>query len=305
MIVRDNMSVWTTLTTLTGSVLPQVTPKVLFMSAWATIVVAIHAFGWATFVSINPAALTLLGAILAIATGFRNSAAYDRWWEARKLLGLVVIDTRSLARLSSNYIVGPDDGMQRRMALRCIAFGQVLADFLRGLPIREETAKYLPPDECHALKNSRNGPNRLLDFFSRDIAQAVGAGRLAPEIALAFEDRVASLSVGSASAERTKTTPIPFIYSLGIHRVCYIFCFLLPLGLTETNRYWTILLTAIISYSFFGLDAIGEEMSKPFSRSPHALPLDAIATVIEINILQSLGDEDVPAWPKPTRFVLN
>lgn len=299
------MSVWTTLTTGTGSVLPQVAPKVLFMSAWATVVVAIQALGWIAFVSINPTALTLLGAILAIATGFRNSAAYDRWWEARKLLGLVVIDTRGLARLSSNYIAGPDDGTQRRMALRCIAFGQVLADFLRALPMREDTAKYLSPDEHQALETSGNAPNSLLDFFSRDIAQATAAGRLDPMMALAFEERVASLSVGSASAERTKTTPLPFIYSLGIHRVCYAFCFLLPLGLTETNGYWTIPLTAIISYSFFGLDAVGEEMSKPFSRSSHALPLDAIATVIEINILQSLGEAEVPAWPKPTGFILN
>ncbi len=299
------MSVWTILTTLTGSVLPQIAPKVAFMSLWATLVVVLQQFGWTAFLSINPLALTLLGAILAIATGFRNSAAYDRWWEARKLLGLVVIDTRGLARLSSNYLVGSDDGMQRRMALRCIAFGQVLADFLRGLPIRQETAKYLQDDERQALQASRNAPNRLLDFFSRDIAQAIATGRLSPELALAFEERVASLSVGSASAERTKTTPIPFIYSLGIHRVCYIFCFLLPLGLVETTGYWAIPLTAIISYSFFGLDAIGEEMSKPFSHSPHALPLDAIATVIEINILQSLGETEVPSWPTPTRFILN
>ena len=76
-------------------------------------------------------------------------------------------------------------------------------------------------------------------------------------MARSLEDRVASLSIGSASAERTKTTPMPFLYSLGVHRVAYVFCFLLPFGLVENTGYWAPLLIGIISYIFFGLDAIG------------------------------------------------
>ena len=42
--------------------------------------------------------LTLLGSALVVLISFRNSSAYNRWWEARTLWGAMVNNSRSFAR---------------------------------------------------------------------------------------------------------------------------------------------------------------------------------------------------------------
>ena len=112
------------------------------------------------------------------------------------------------------------------------------------------------------------------------------------------------LMTGFAGAERTKATPMPFVYTLLIHRTAYIFCLLLPFGLADSSGYWTPLLAAVISYAFFALDAIGDDLSVPFGDHDYCVPLDAIGRAVEINILQSFDDRDIPEPLKPQNYVL-
>ncbi len=42
--------------------------------------------------------LTLLGSALIVLISFRNSSAYNRWWEARTLWGSMINNSRSFAR---------------------------------------------------------------------------------------------------------------------------------------------------------------------------------------------------------------
>lgn len=41
---------------------------------------------------------TLLGSALVVLISFRNSSAYNRWWEARIAVGAMVNNLRSFAR---------------------------------------------------------------------------------------------------------------------------------------------------------------------------------------------------------------
>jgi putative membrane protein len=52
---------------------------------------------------------------------------------------------------------------------------------------------------------------------------------------------------------------------------------------------------AIVAYTFFGLDALGDEIEEPFGLEPNDLPLDAICRAIEIDLRSALCDADVPA----------
>ena len=49
-------------------------------------------------ISIATTEVSMLGVALSILMGFRVSSAYDRWWEARKIWGSVVNNSRSLTR---------------------------------------------------------------------------------------------------------------------------------------------------------------------------------------------------------------
>ena len=305
MIVRNTPTVWQVFFVLRGSLVQQILPQITFVAGLSLLVVTLQRIGVTRVTQIPALALSVIGAALAIFAAFRNAAAYDRWWEARKLLGLIVIDARSLARQALAYIATvPGDDVPRRIGLRCIAFAYVVRDFLRGQPIGDDTARYLSPEEGAALAISRNPPTRLLQYFSADVAAVLAAGRLSPQMAKTLEDRVQSMTMAFGSAERTKGTPMPFVYTLLIDRTAYLFCFLLPFGLADSSGWWTPLLAAIVSYAFFGLDAIGDELSQPFSSSSNGMPLDALARVIEINVLESLGEKNLPEPLRPKDFLL-
>ncbi|HEY3262859.1 MAG TPA: bestrophin family ion channel [Pseudonocardiaceae bacterium] len=303
MIVRDKPAFWEVFFILRGSVVLQVTPLIGAVAGSSLIVVILQRAGVTHITAISPLALSLIGGLLAIVASFRNTSAYDRWWEARKVTGLVVVDCRNLAREAPAYITETGDELSRRMALRCIAFMYAVRDFLRDIPVSDDLVRYLQPDELAAVQASKNRPNRLLGYLTRDIATALAENRVSDQLAKLLEERVNALSLAFAGAERTKVTPMPYVYTLGVHRMAYLFCLLLPFGLADSSGYWTPLLVAIISYAFFGLDAIGDELSMPFM-SAHGLPLDAMSRVVEINILESLGETDLPAPLQPKRYVL-
>jgi len=46
---------------------------------------------------------SVLGTALAFFIGFTNNQSYDRWWEARKIWGALVNDSRTWSRQILNY----------------------------------------------------------------------------------------------------------------------------------------------------------------------------------------------------------
>ena len=82
---------------------------------------------------------TILGTALAFFIGFNNNQAYDRWWEARKIWGAVVNDSRTWARQMIYYTSTNDSEeknelikIRRRSVYRHIAFLYALKENLRG-----------------------------------------------------------------------------------------------------------------------------------------------------------------------------
>ncbi len=117
-----------------------------------------------------------------------------------------------------------------------------------------------------------------------------------------LEERLTSLSTILAACERIHNTPLPFAYNLLLHRTAYIYCFSLPFGLVTSLGIMTPFVTAIIAYTFFGLDALGEELEDPFGTSAHDLALTTMSYNIEINLLETLHEENLPYPIKPDGY---
>jgi len=304
-IVRDRLAPWEVFLVVRGSVVPRIAPQIAAVAALSVLVVWAQQHGWFVLVPVAPIALSTIGAALSIFAAFRNAACYERWWEARKLMGLIVIEARSLVRLARCHITSdPRDDTAGRIASRSIAFGYLTRDLLRDKPSGDEGLHHLAEEERASIRAARNAPNRVLDAISRDIARGAADGRIAPQMVLALEERIAGLCHALTSLERIRATPMPFAYTLLLHRTAYLFCFLMPFGLAASAGWWTPLLTALVSYTFFGLDAMGEELGSPFVLSANCLPLDAIARALEISIRESMGETALPEAIKPERYFL-
>ena len=63
-------------------------------------------------------------------------------------------------------------------------------------------------------------------------------------------------------------------------------------------------MVAIVSYTFFGLDALGEQLETPFGTGQNALPLSAMTRGVEIDIREMMGERTLPDEAWPVDFVL-
>lgn len=291
MIVRGPVGTLGMLFAVRGSVLPQIWPRLLVVAAAAT-AIAMTAHYWSgRLPAISLAPFSLIGLVLSIFLGFRNNACYDRWWEARKQWGQLIAESRALARELAAFL--PDDQYKRGVR-RVIGFAACLAARLRGLDEAAAAAPWLDEAEADGLAVANNPPQAILRRQTAELVAAHRAGLYGEVILRLLEDRVEALNAVQAACERIRNTPTPFAYSLLLHRTSWIFCLLAPFGLWETCGLVTPVISLVLAYAFFGLDALGDELEEPFGLLPNDLPLDAMARIIEIDLLEALGERDLP-----------
>jgi putative membrane protein len=121
---------------------------------------------------------------------------------------------------------------------------------------------------------------------------------------LALDSTLTDLSNIQGGCERIKNTPVPLAYTILTHRIVMVYCSTLPLGLLDTVGVFTPVVVLIVAYAFIGLDSVGSQIEDPFEEDPNDLPLAAISTMIEVNIRQRLGEEDLPEMRRPVDGVL-
>ncbi len=115
--------------------------------------------------------------------------------------------------------------------------------------------------------------------------------------------QLTALSDMQGSCERIAHTPVPFAYSLLLHRTL-IFCTTPPFALAGSLAWWTLLPVLLVAYTFFGRDAFGHQLEDPFGAQPNALPLNALQRIIEREMLSMLGCKDLPKPIQPKDHIL-
>ena len=297
MIVRPKPNLLGILFSLKGSIAKRIALRSLLVTLLASVIVLVEALHPAYFSKVNATPFTLLGLSLSIFMSFRNNACYDRWWEGRKQLGQMVIEVRSLIR-ETQLIKDP---VERAGLLRGVC------GFAHGLIARlrhEDEIQAITP--WTAVQPSHpNLPDRVLQNVGARLSELTGQGVLSEWRYTQLETRLISLSQVQASCERIKGTPLPFPYTLLLHRTIYLFCILLPFAMAEPLGWLTPVFTAIVSYTFFGLDEIGDDLEDPFGFDENDLPCNALLRLIEREVLAALGHDELPPALEPVDYVLN
>lgn len=302
MIVRERPGAVRLFFARQGSVVQRIWPQVLCVALVSAAIVAAHRLAPGRVPAASPAPFTLIGIALSIFLGFRNSASYDRWWEGRRLWGQLLQAARDIARQTMilDEAPGRPSPERRRIVGLVILFARTL---LRRMRPQEGPP---PPDpaELPGLARAGNPPDFVLGAIAAEIAGLQRSGRLTDVQALPLHESLVRLSSAQAGCERILTTPLPFAYTLLMHRTAYVFCFALPFGLADALGWATPFATAFVAYNFFGVDALSEELEEPFGLLPNDLPIEALATTVEINLREALGETDLPPWPQPVNCVL-
>lgn len=286
-----------------GSSLSHTTPRILTITAFSIVATfTIRHFELEEYtLTVTP--FTLIGVALGIFLGFRNNAAYDRFWEGRKLWGQLVNSTRSFAREMVTMVVPPGDRtdtlpaireFQEDLIRRMIGYVHAFRHHLRDTSPFEELVEFIPEAEYPRLLDEKNVPIAILLDINLRLKQAWRDGCLNDYHYATLERTLSIITDVQGSCERIKHTPIPFAYTVLLHRIVAFYCFFLPFGIIDTARWMTPLVVMLVSHAFLGLDEIGDEIEEPFGTDPHDLPLTNISRTIEANLLQAIERKDIP-----------
>ena len=293
MIVREQTSIFKLLFSWKGTILPKVLPPLGFVVLLSTIIGGLSYIGFFNFPELPLVGFTLIGVVLSIFLGFKNSACYDRWWEARKLWGVLIATSRHFDR-DCRILT---QARRERVIQHVIVFANVLRDRLRhqtANPTELTETSGLSQQALNQLYQQHNAPQYTLSLIQWELLQALKDGEISDIIYTQMNRHVAALSEMQTGCDRIANTPIPFAYSVLLNRTVYFFCFMLPFSLGSLLGLVTPLLVGILAYTFLGLDALSTEIEEPFGTQSSDLPLDAMVRTIEIELLSTLGRPTPP-----------
>lgn len=280
--------------TMRGSIVPLILPKILLVAGLSALVVWGHKARPLLVPTFDGAPFALIGIALSIFLGFRNNACYDRWWEARRVWGTLIVATRNFGR-QTLVIGGRDPAQRHRLLMLTIAFAQALVPHLRPRTGHEKVWPRLTPADRVVVEASANAPDAILRLIGADLANIRAAGEISDMLYATLDSSVSEMAVVQSACERIRGTQIPFGYTLLLHRTSYIFCFLLPFGFADVLGWRVPVITAFVAYTIFGLDALGDELEEPFNSRLNALPIEKLAETIETNLSEAMSEPDRPA----------
>ena len=283
---------WREAIALQGSITPRVMPLVLTFGliAGATCVVS-----WViekplqVRLALAVAPFEFVGAVLGLLLVLRTNAGYDRWWEARKLWGGIVNQSRNLVISALAY--GPTDSQWRESLVRwTAAFPHVARHSLRGEKPSSEVSSLLGPSGLSQIATADHMPSFVALKLAGLLREACDKMDM-DKFAFVQIDRERALLIDHIGAcERILKTPLPRLYSIKIRRFIVLFLLTLPLALIHRldgnwGDWFVPFITMLVAYPLLSLDQIGVELENPFSSTNLShLPLNDISATIERNL---------------------
>jgi putative membrane protein len=270
----------------------------LALFAWDIIVVLVFQLAHRSWMDQPALPFSLIGSALVLFLNVRNTAAYNRWWEARTLWGSVVNNTRSFSRQMATLLHGAPE-LTRAM----IGFAFALRGGLTGTDVSVELQPLLTPDLAARVRGRRNQANAILYEIGVAVRARAEMEGIHPAAHAEIDRILSDLANGQGGLERIRNTPLAIQFSLLPRLLVRVFCLVLPLSMVQELGWITPFGSTLAGFLFVALDEIGADLENPFEASAHALPMRAITRTIEIDLLQSIG-EPAPEPLAPVHGVL-
>lgn len=248
-------------------------------------------FNYSSYIHNVPSQIgNVLGLAIAFFLGFRMNSAYDRWWEARKIIGEMANTSKAiflkmvLFVSDSNNIKDEFHGKEKELVLEFLTI--IKHYFLAITGILTSTSTVRPELTLYTLlsrfKHVCKNENSLQVF---DIYQ----------LYTHFSD-------SQGRAERIKNTPFLKVYAAFTRVLIIAYIIFIPLFVGEihinlNNFKWidfiSIPILALISSVFMTINKLAILFGEPFSFPSTAIPVEEILsnTIIELEQLVPQGND--------------
>jgi putative membrane protein len=250
-------------------------------------------------ISLPSMPLTLLGSALVVLTSFRNSSAYNRWWEARTLWGSLVNNSRSYARqvltlVEDGHTLNP---LKAVLLRRHVAFVKCLSAHLKKEECQENIAELVGEKDFARRHATNNYPNDLLNGSAALLSREYMSGKLDSIRLARLESTLVEISNCQGGMERIANTPLPYPYVAFPRLFITLFCLIVPIGLVEELGWFTPLASTVVGFMLLAIEKIGTDLQSPFQASEHEIQMVQLCENIEKNLDSMLRDAKVHHAP--------
>ncbi|GJQ09267.1 hypothetical protein GpartN1_g1058.t1 [Galdieria partita] len=247
----------------------------------------------------SPIPHTLLGSAMGLLLVFRTNSAYDRFWEARKLVGVLAVQSREMTRCIHSYF---DEEKYQVIKNRLIMLLKLfLVGFLQHVQGTTDVASF--------RKIIRSNPeysesSHTVDIFADEIVHSPNPPlfvlfQLSMQVKAVFKNadisycvvqrakmewQLSSLMEVLSGCERIITTPVPLGYSRHTSRFLSLWCFTFPLLIVSHLKFLTVPVTAFVCWSLFGIEEIGHVIEDPFLEGVEKLPIKSMISSLLADI---------------------
>jgi putative membrane protein len=240
--------------------------EIRFFVIWSTIVVILFDIVGLGWLQIPWTPLAMIGTAVAFLIGFQSNAAYGRIWEARKIWGGIVNDSRMFAIMAIDMIsnehakvpMGESDlrDLKRNIIYRHIAWLTALRYAMRAerpwessrqaksnkawidrlyipefqKPLEEELKDLLAPDELTLVLSKKNIQTAILKSQSGYLKNLKEKGYIWEFSFLELENKINDLITHQGKSERIKNFPYPRQYATIGYDFVNLFILVIPFG---------------------------------------------------------------------------
>ncbi|MGI9163077.1 MAG: bestrophin family ion channel [Mycobacterium sp.] len=229
------------------------------------------------------AVLSVLGIAASVFIGFRNTTAYNRWWEARTLWGGIIINSRTLHNGLTSVTTG-SPGMEPildRMRRRQVRYCWQLAAEMRGVAPLPGVVELTPEDPVDESSTD------LLNRQAADVAALVDGGYIEDQARLVLMTSNTGAATAQSGLERIRNEPIPVHYDLFIRALAWFF------GLVAFNRldasaqnHLSSMVVGVLLLTIFVLaERVGGLIEAPMNNTVFDIPMYRICATITGDLL--------------------
>ncbi|MEO0900263.1 MAG: bestrophin family ion channel [Bacteroidota bacterium] len=169
-------------------------------------------------------------------------------------------------------------------------------------PLTEQLLKkYLGETEYDRLIAYKNTATQIIDTQATDLSDLRLKGLINDFRHIEMQKTLYDFYEHQGKCERIKKFPLPRQYA-GVSSIfVWIFILLLPLGMVsefakigEFGIWLSIPFTVLVAWVYWMMETVGDYSENPFQGMANDIPMLSLTRVIEIDLLEMLGEQDLP-----------
>lgn len=319
------------------------TRRILYvLIAWNLLPVALYDVAGLKWITVPWTAVALFGTATAFIVAFKNTQTYNRTIEAQQLWTAILTSSRAWGILVRDLLKSPE--RSRDLAYRHFAWLTALRYELREprawestemranaeynavfqipekqTPLEDELKKFVPPDELKPLLSDKYRLTTLLARQSKILKDSFEREEIPANFFLELEKLLKEFLDQQGNCERIKNFPYPRQYAIVSRIFVGFFCLLLPFGLLKEfnaldafapawakgHMVWLLIpFSVAISWMYCALEQVGQSTENPFEGGTNDVPISQISRGIEAELMQILGEKNLPPMFEPQKNVL-